>query len=95
MRRIATLILIILTTSTFILCGADYYKVLGVSRRATERQIKKAYRKLTKKYHPDRNTNRPKWAKKKFLELTQAYEVLKDSELKKIYDRGNTKNPIF
>lgn len=82
------ILLILLILVQVILAGADYYAVLGVGKRATERQVKKAFRKLTKKYHPDRNTERPKWAKKKFLELTQAYEVLKDEKMRKIYDRG-------
>lgn len=87
-RRLPIAFLILLITSTLIHCGEDYYKILGVSRGANEKQIKKAYRKLTKKYHPDRNPKRPNWAKKKFLEITKAYEVLKDPKLKQIYDQG-------
>lgn len=64
----------------------DYYEVLGVSRNADEKQIKHAYRKLAKKYHPDTNAGNPE-AEKKFKEITEAYSVLSDSEKKKMYDQ--------
>lgn len=63
----------------------DYYKVLGVSRDATEEAIKKAYRKLAMQYHPDRNQGN-KEVEKKFKEITEAYEVLKDPQKKAAYD---------
>ncbi len=63
----------------------DYYKILGVDRKATQDEIKKAYRKLAMKYHPDRNPDN-KQAVKKFEEINEAYEVLGDSEKKKKYD---------
>jgi len=63
----------------------DYYKILGVDRKASLEEIKKAYRKLAMKYHPDRNPNN-KEAEKKFKEITEAYEVLGDLENKKKYD---------
>ena len=63
----------------------DYYKVLGVPKNATLDEIKKAYRKLAVKYHPDRNKG-DKNAENKFKELSEAYEVLKDSEKRKKYD---------
>lgn len=64
----------------------DYYQVLGVSRDASEADIKKAYRRLAMEYHPDRN-NGDKAAEEKFKALTEAYEVLRDPEKRAAYDR--------
>ena len=64
----------------------DCYEVLGVGRTASEKEIKSAYRKLAKKYHPDANQN-DKTAEDKFKELSEAYEILKDPEKRKLYDR--------
>lgn len=64
----------------------DYYDVLGVSRNADEAQIKKAYRKLAKKYHPDTNAGDAN-AEQKFKEVTEAYTVLSDKEKRKMYDQ--------
>lgn len=64
----------------------DYYEVLGVAKNADEKIIKKAYRKLAKKYHPDTNAGNPD-AEKKFKEVTEAYSVLSDPEKKKMYDQ--------
>ena len=64
----------------------DYYEVLGVSKDASESEIKKAYRKLAVKYHPDKNQGDEE-AAEKFREATEAYEVLKDSEKRKQYDQ--------
>ena len=64
----------------------DYYEILGVSREATEDDLKKAYRKLAMKYHPDRNQG-DKDAEAKFKELNEAYDVLKDGEKRAAYDR--------
>jgi curved DNA-binding protein len=63
----------------------DYYKILGVSKNATEADIKKAYRKLARKYHPDLNPN-DKVAEKKFKEINEANEVLGNAENRKKYD---------
>ncbi len=63
----------------------DYYKVLGVERNATLADIKKSYRKLALKYHPDKNQTNPN-AKEQFIKIQEAYEVLKDAEKKKKYD---------
>lgn len=63
----------------------DYYKTLGVERNATEADIKKAYRKLARKYHPD--VSKEKNAEEKFKQLGEAYEVLKDKEKRAAYDQ--------
>lgn len=63
----------------------DYYKILGVSKNATSGEIKKAYRKLARKYHPDVNPN-DKEAEKKFKEINEANEVLSDPKKRKKYD---------
>ncbi len=63
----------------------DYYKILGVDKEATKEEIKKAYRKLALKYHPDRNPG-DKIAEDKFKDITEAYEVLSDDEKRKKYD---------
>jgi len=64
----------------------DYYRVLGVEKTATSDAIKKAYRKLAKKYHPDANDNNPQ-AEAKFKEVQEAYDVLSDDEKRKRYDQ--------
>ncbi len=64
----------------------DYYDVLGVGRNADEAQIKKAYRRLAKKYHPDTNAGNAD-AEQKFKEVTEAYDVLSDKEKRKMYDQ--------
>ncbi len=64
----------------------DYYKILGIAKNATDKDIKKAYRKLARKYHPDLNPNN-KEAEKKFKEVNEANEVLSNTENRKKYDQ--------
>src|SRR5437870_908088 len=64
----------------------DYYDILGVKKNATEEEIKKAYRSLAKKYHPDKNKGN-KEAENKFKEISEAYAVLSDQEKRQQYDR--------
>jgi len=65
----------------------DYYKILGVGKNASEDEIKKAYRKLARKYHPDTNQGDKK-AEERFKEISQAHDVLSDPDKRKAYDRG-------
>ncbi len=67
----------------------DYYKTLGVGKNASEDEIKKAYRKLARKYHPDTNQG-DKSAEERFKEISQAHDVLSDPEKRKQYDRAGT-----
>ncbi len=64
----------------------DYYEVLGVDRNASESELKKSYRQMALKYHPDKNPN-DKEAEEKFKEAAEAYEALRDPEKRKIYDQ--------
>src|SRR5881397_1682085 len=64
----------------------DYYQILGVKKSASEEEIKKAYRSLAKKYHPDKNKGN-KEAENKFKEISEAYAVLSDKEKRTQYDR--------
>jgi len=73
----------------------DYYKILGVPRDADEKVIKKAYRNLAKEFHPDKHKEEEdkEAAQAKFLDITEAYEVLNDPEARDRYDRGEDINP--
>lgn len=74
------------TSLTLVLAGRDFYRILGVSKSASLHDIKKAYRKLAKELHPDKNQDDPE-AAQKFQDLGAAYEVLSDEEKRKKYDR--------
>ena len=64
----------------------DYYAILGVPKNAAQKDVKSAYRKLARKWHPDANPQNPKEAEEKFKEISEAYEVLSDPEKRKTYD---------
>ncbi len=94
--RFAVLVLV-LSIVPVILCGPapprrqrekqDFYELLGLKKSATEAQIKKAYRKAAREWHPDRNAHREKFATKRFREVAEAYEVLTDPKKREIYDQ--------
>src|SRR5215468_3959198 len=72
--------------------AADYYDVLGVKRQASEEDIKKAYRKLARQYHPDRNPG-DKQAEAKFKEIQEAYDILSDKTKRSQFDRFGQVGP--
>jgi len=86
MRLIQILSPFLLLTVQLISAGRDFYKILGVDKSATTKQIKSAYRKLARELHPDKNKN-DKNAEAKFQDLGAAYEALSDKEKRAIYDR--------
>ncbi len=67
--------------------GKDYYKTLGVDKGANEDQLKKAYRKMALKWHPDRNQDKKEKAEEMFKEVNEAFEVLSDPKKRQIYDQ--------
>ena len=84
--------IIMMMLAVTLLAKKSHYETLGVSRNFTEKQLKSAYRKLVKKFHPDKNKDRPEWAKKNFMNVQNAYEVLSDPKKRKLYDIGGDEN---
>ena len=68
------------------MAGKDYYDILGVNSKASADEIKKAYRKLAMKFHPDQNKDNPE-AEEKFKEINEAYDILKDNQKRAAFDR--------
>jgi DnaJ family protein B protein 4 len=79
------ILLIIASHNTVLIAKKSYYQVLGVSEHASNDEIKKAYRKLAMKFHPDKNPNNRKESEKKFKEINEAYEVLSDRSKRQSY----------
>jgi DnaJ-class molecular chaperone len=86
MQKILAIVLVLCFILNLVAAGRDYYEVLGVKRSATAAELKKAYRKLSLKYHPDKNSAPD--AQDKFAELSVAYDVLSDTEKRKVYNQG-------
>ena len=79
-------LLILCLLAAVALAGEDYYKILGIPRDADDKTIRKAFKKLTLKCHPDKNLDNQEEAQKKFMKIANAYEVISDTEKRRIYD---------
>lgn len=79
-------VLILILSSDLSLANRDFYKILNIKKSATTNEVKKAYRKLAKELHPDKNKDDPN-ASEKFNDLSSAYEVLSDDAKRKLYDQ--------
>ncbi|KAL0229047.1 hypothetical protein GEMRC1_013667 [Eukaryota sp. GEM-RC1] len=79
-------LLLLLLLSSFVLCE-DFYQILGVSRSANKKQLRRAYREMSLKYHPDKHESFDKSVEDHWMKIQKAYEVLSDDELRKVYDR--------
>lgn len=87
-KRSSSLQLIVMVLLLLVLAYAaeDYYKIMGVPRNADQQTIKKAFKKLSLKYHPDKNKNRKEWAQEQYVKVANAYETLSDPEKRRTYD---------
>lgn len=83
--------ILILALLTLVLSEEDYYKLLGVQRNCDEAALKKAFKKMSLKYHPDKNKKNPEKAKEHYAKIVNAYEVLKDPDTRKAYDLRGVK----
>ncbi|CAK9088349.1 Chaperone protein DnaJ [Durusdinium trenchii] len=81
-------LILVLLLLPFAEAGKDYYKILGVNKKADEKSLKKAYKKLALKWHPDKHVDDKEKATAKFQEIAEAYETLSDPEKRKLYDLG-------
>ena len=91
LKKNVKLYIIILIISLIIIKSNDkndYYKILGIEKNATEKEIKKAYRKLALKWHPDKNPNNREEAEEKFKKINEAYSILSDKDKRNEYDHG-------
>ncbi len=88
-RLLLLVLLVIFAFSNIIGCNAseDYYNILGIKKNASDAEIKRAYRKLSMKYHPDKNDG-SRDAEKKFQDIANAYEVLSNKDKRRLYDQG-------
>ncbi|CCF55851.1 hypothetical protein KAFR_0A04160 [Kazachstania africana CBS 2517] len=84
--KLLSLLLFLFVNFPILINAQDYYKILGVNKDANDKEIKSAYRQLSKKYHPDKNPGDEE-AHNKFIEVGEAYDVLSDSEKRNIYDQ--------
>ena len=90
MRSKQYLFVILVIISTYLItvhCEEDYYRILGIQKNSDDGAIKKAFKKLSLKYHPDKNRDNEEAAKKEFVKVAKAYETLIDPEKRKIYDQ--------
>jgi len=81
------LVVLVAMSCTYVAAGKDYYRILGVPKTATPQQLKKAYRKKSMTWHPDKNQDKKEYAQKKFVEIGEAYEVLSDKKKRATYDK--------
>ena len=78
------------------MANRDYYEVLGIDKNATEADIKRAYRRMARKYHPDLNKEHPKEAEENFKKVNEAYHVLSDADKRAQYDQmGHSTRTIY